>query len=347
MSQDGEKNLEATRRKLDEARKRGEVPRSTDVTSSVVFLGVPALLWVLGRYFVRLFQALWHSAMGAVPQHLQDQQMLVLGEASARFLLMGVLPVAAVALVCGILGAFVQVGPLVAFEQIKPNMARLNPAEGLKRMFAVKNLVNLAKIVLKIALLGGLVYILALGAIEDGVRAGHARPAEILVLVAYILLRMCCWAALIYLIDGRGGLRARALPVHEATAHERGGVPAQSTRTRRATRSMAGRRRAAFFEAAFFGVGERAARSTAVVYSTQYAVALRYDGPGTLPRVLAKGGGHVAARIRQAAADYLIPSAFDSDLAQRLYMSVPLDRPIDRALYSRVADLMRWATGEE
>jgi type III secretion protein U len=55
----------------------------------------------------------------------------------------------------------------------------------------------------------------------------------------------------------------------------------------------------------------------------------------------------VAARIRQAAADYLIPSAFDSDLAQRLYMSVPLDRPIDRALYTRVADLMRWATGEE
>lgn len=346
MSQDGEKNLEATRRKLDEARKRGEVPRSTDVTSSVVFLGVLALLWVLGRYFVRLFQALWHSAMGAVPQHLQDQQMLVLGEASARFLLMGVLPVAAVALVCGILGAFVQVGPLVAFEQIKPNMARLNPAEGLKRMFAVKNLVNLAKIVLKIALLGGLVYILALGAIEDGVRSGHARPAEILVLVAYILLRMCCWAALIYLI------MAVVDYVHERyqfMKQQRMSVE-EYRREHKDTQGdpiMAGRRRVAFFEAAFFGVGERVRVSTAVVYSTQYAVALRYDGPGTLPRVLAKGGGHVAARIRQAAADYLIPSAFDSDLAQRLYMSVPLDRPIDRALYTRVADLMRWATGEE
>lgn len=130
---DSEKNLEATRRKLDDARKRGEVPRSSDVTSAFVFLGVLIALWLLGRYFVRLFQALWLSAMGAIDQHLADQQMLALGEAGARFLLMGVLPIAAIALVCGIVGAFVQVGPLVAFEQIKPQLARLNPAEEIGR----------------------------------------------------------------------------------------------------------------------------------------------------------------------------------------------------------------------
>ncbi|WP_454738051.1 EscU/YscU/HrcU family type III secretion system export apparatus switch protein [Cupriavidus necator] len=341
---DSEKNLEATQRKLDEARKRGEVPRSSDVTSSVVFLGVLAGLWLLGRYFVRLFQALWHSAMGSVPQHLVDQQMLVLGEAGARFLLMGVLPIVAIALVCGIVGAFVQVGPLVAFEQIKPNLARLNPAEGLKRMFAVRNLVNLAKILVKIALLAGLVYVLALGAIEDGVRTGYARPAEILLLVAYIILRMCCWAAVIYLV------MAVVDYVHERyqfMKRQRMSVE-EYRREYKETQGdpiMAGRRRAAFFEAAFFGVGERVRVSTAVVYSTQYAVALRYDGPGTLPKVVAKGSGHVAARIRQAAADYLIPSAFDSELAQRLYLNVPLDRYIDRTLFERVADLMRWAKG--
>ena len=345
MSDSSEKNLEATHRKLEDARKRGEVPRSADVTSAVVFLGVLAVLWVLGRYFVRLFQALWHNAMGAVPQHLQDQQMLVLGEASARLLLMGVLPVAVVALLCGIVGAFVQVGPLVAFDQIKPNLNRLNPAEGLKRMFAVRNLLNLAKILLKIALLAGLVYVLARGAIEDGVRTGHARPAEILVLIAWILLRMCCWAALIFLIVA---VIDYVHERHEFMKQQRMSVE-EYRREHRETQGdpiMAGRRRAAFFEAAFFGVGERVRVSTAVVYSTQYAVALRYDGPGTLPRVLAKGGAQVAARIRQAAADYLIPSAFDSDLAMQLYLKVPLDRPIDRDLFERVAELMRWATGE-
>lgn len=345
MSDSSEKNLEATHRKLGDARRRGEVPRSSDVTSAVVFLGVLAALWVLGRYFVRLFQALWHNAMGAVPQHLQDQQMLVLGEASARLLLMGVLPVAVVALLCGVVGAFLQVGPLVAFEQIKPNLSRLNPAEGLKRMFAPRNLLNLAKILLKIALLAGLVYVLARGAIEDGVRTGHARPAEILVLVAWILLRMCCWAALIFLVMA---VVDYVHERHEFMKQQRMSVE-EYRREHRETQGdpiMAGRRRAAFFEAAFFGVGERVRVSTAVVYSTQYAVALRYDGPGTLPRVLAKGGGQVAARIRQAAADYLIPSAFDSDLAMQLYLKVPLDRPIDRALFGRVAELMRWATGE-
>lgn len=345
MSDSSEKNLEATHRKLEDARRRGEVPRSSDVTSAVVFLGVLAALWVLGRYFVRLFQALWHNAMGAVPQHLQDQQMLVLGEASARLLLMGVLPVAVVALLCGVVGAFLQVGPLVAFEQIKPNLSRLNPAEGLKRMFAPRNLLNLAKILLKIALLAGLVYVLARGAIEDGVRTGHARPAEILVLVAWILLRMCCWAALIFLVMA---VVDYVHERHEFMKQQRMSVE-EYRREHRETQGdpiMAGRRRAAFFEAAFFGVGERVRVSTAVVYSTQYAVALRYDGPGTLPRVLAKGGGQVAARIRQAAADYLIPSAFDSDLAMQLYLKVPLDRPIDRALFGRVAELMRWATGE-
>ncbi|MCG5260459.1 EscU/YscU/HrcU family type III secretion system export apparatus switch protein [Cupriavidus gilardii] len=341
---DSEKNLEATRRKLDDARKRGEVPRSSDVTSAVVFLGVLVGLWLLGRYFVRLFQALWLSAMGSIDRHLADQQMLVLGEAGARFLLMGVLPIAAIALVCGIVGAFVQVGPLVAFEQIKPQLARLNPAEGLKRMFAVRNLVNLLKTVIKIALLGGLIYVLALRAIEDGVRTGYARPADILLLIAHILLMMCCWAAVIYLI------MAVIDYVHERyefMKRQRMSVE-EYRREYKDTQGdpmIAGRRRAAFFEAAFFGVGERVRVSTAVVYSTQYAVALRYDGPGTLPKVVAKGGGQVAARIRQAAADYLIPSAFDSDLAQRLYLTVPLDRFIDRSLFERVADLMRWAKG--
>jgi type III secretion protein U len=109
---------------------------------------------------------------------------------------------------------------------------------------------------------------------------------------------------------------------------------------------MAGRRRAAFQEATYFSVTDRVRYSNAVVYSTRYAVALQYRGEGTLPQVIAKGEGHVAARIRQAAADYVIPSAFDSDLTQRLFEGVPLDRTIDRTLFARVADLMRWAQGD-
>lgn len=340
-----EKQHAPTDHRLRDVRKRGEVVISQDVTAALVFIGVAGSIWVLGpRLFELQRDLLTHSFSGVV---FRDPGTYIaqLLQHTGVILLWSLVPIALVELLCGIAGAFGQVGGLMAWSRINPDMKRLNPAEGLKRMFAMRNLINLVKMILKTLLLGTLMFVVIRSSLNTAVHAGYGTVFGILQVAASLIMTICGWAAVIYIIMAAIDyvhVRYEFMKQNRMSTDE-------IRREHKDTEGdpiLLGRRRAAQQEAAYAGLNDRVGASSAIIYSARIALAVQYRGQKDLPRIIAKGEGHVAAQIRKIAKANLIPMSEDADLAHRIYEEVILDRAVPRYLWPRIAKLLRWAKGQ-
>jgi type III secretion protein U len=338
------KDQKPTPRRLREARRRGDVVFSADVASTAVFAVVVASLWLLGATSFGLLRELWLHATSAELLTRPDDRLPELLHHTARVLLWIALPVTGLAALAGIAGSFFQVGGVVAFSRLKPDVGRLSPTRGLQRMFSTRNLVNLAKVLAKTLLLGVLVALTLRGLLGTALKLGWLAPDAIMAVGARALMGLFGAAVVIY------AALAAVDYVHQRHEHIKS-LRMSIADVRRDHKDAEGdpltraRRRGAHLEAIYAGLGDRVAAASAVIHSARVAVALQYLGERDLPRVIARGQNEVAMRLRELAADARVPLAEDPGLAERLYAEVPLDHPIPRALYAPVATLLRWAQG--
>jgi len=339
------KDQKPTPRRLREARKRGDVVFSADVASTAVFAIVVAALWLLGATSFGLLRELWLHATSAELLTRPDDRLPELLRHTGRVLLWIALPFTGLAALAGIAGSFFQVGGLLAFERLKPDVGRLSPSRGLQRIFSTRNLVNLVKMLVKTLLLALLVGATLRGLLDTALKLGWLAPEAIMAVGAHALLGLFAAATVIY------AALAAVDYVHQHHEHVKG-LRMSIDEVRRDHKDAEGdpltraRRRGGHLEAIYAGLGDRVAASSAVIHSARVAVALQYLGESDLPRVIARGENEVAMRLRELAADARVPLADDAGLAERLYAEVPLDHPIPRALYAPVAKLLRWAHGD-
>ncbi|HEX6706135.1 MAG TPA: EscU/YscU/HrcU family type III secretion system export apparatus switch protein [Albitalea sp.] len=340
-----EKRHAPTPKRLRDARKRGDVAFSVDVSSTVVFVAVVAGLWALGHAAFDALHALWVEATGATLIEAPDAHLAQLLAHAATVLLWGMVPVAALAAVAGMLGSFVQVGGLAVWSRITPNANHLNPVEGLKRIVSMRNLVNLAKMLAKTLLLALLLFVVIRGFLGTAVTLGHGTPAAVMAAGAHALLVTFGWAAVVYAAMAAVDYVHQQ---HEFTKRHRMSFDdvRRERRDAEGDPQIAGRRRAVHAEAVYLSLADRVRAASAVIHSQRVAVALQYLGDKDLPRVIARGEGEVARQIVRLAGEALVPLAEDAGLAERLYDEVPADQPIPRSLYGAVATLLRWAQGD-
>jgi type III secretion protein U len=340
------KDQKPTPRRLREARKRGDVVFSAEVASTAVFIVVVVSLWLLGSTTFGLLRELWLHATSAELLARPDGRIAALLGHTERVLMWTALPIMGLVAVAGIAGSFFQVGGLLAWERIKPDVTRLDPMRGLTRMFSTRNLFNLLKTLAKTVLLAALVALTIRGLLDAALALGHLRPAGIMAAGARALLGLFGWAAAIYAalaaIDyvhvHHETMKSLRMSIDEVRREHKDAEGDPTTRARR---------RGAQMEEIYAGLADRVAAASAVIHSARVAVALQYLGERDLPRVIARGENEIARRIRELAAEALVPLAFDADLAERLHAEVPLDHPIPRALYAPVARLLRWAQGSD
>ena len=335
-----EKDQDPTAKRLRDARKRGEVVFSTDVASTVVFVVVVVSLWLGGQLIYNLLRELWLHATSTTLLTAPEDRFAELLLHTGETLVWGTLPVMAIAAVAGIVGSLFQVGGVAAWERIKPDMNRMNPAEGLARIFSTRSVINLLKMCTKTALLAALMFVVVRGFLDTALKLGYARPEGIMTASAHMVLVAFGWAVVIYAV------MAAVDYVHEH--HEFMKQQRMSIEeVRQEYKEMEGdpinrsRRRSAHFEAVYASLNDRVRASSAVIHSPRVAVALQYLGETDLPRVIARGEGEVAAQIRRFASEGLIPTEFEPALAERIYEEAPEDQPIPRALYAPVAKLLR------
>lgn len=339
-----EKDQKPTPKRLRDARKKGEVVLSRDLSSTVVFIIVIVSLWLVASAIFSMLHELWLHATSTTLLTRPDDRFPELLLHTAEVALWGMIPITLIAALAGFVGSFFQVGGIAAWVRLKPDVNRLNPAEGFKRIFSTRNLVNLLKMCLKTVLIAVLLFVVVSSFLDTAVRLGYGNPSTAMAVGARAVLEVFAWAAVIY-----------ALMSMVDYAHEHYEFMKEQRMSiddlRREHKEVEGdpvnqaRRRSAHFEMVYAGMADRVKAASAVIHSARVAVALQYLGEKDLPRVIARGEGAVAAQIRRFAGESMIPIEFDAGLAERLYEEVPEDQHIPRSLYAPVATLLRWAQG--
>jgi flagellar biosynthetic protein FlhB len=343
QNNDQERTEQATEKRLREAREKGDLPRSRDLSAAMVTLaGAGTLLalrpW-LGTHFRDLMriglsygreQAMGGAAIGAAVTAAGSEALKLLA------------PLFGVALLATLLSPALAGGFAFSTEALKPKPERLNPIEGIKRLVSLRGLVELGKSMLKVILIGGVLAMVLWGArgkllgsgrgnVHDGIGAaldvtGHAALLFAGAL-AIVGLADMLWQRFDY------ARRMRMTRQEQRDEHkETEGNPEIRSRVRGMQQQMAQRR-----------MMQAVPKADVVVMNpTHFAVALRYDDNMRAPRVVAKGLDLVAQRIRSVAGQHEVPLVTAPPLARALYHTTRIGQEIPAALYAAVAQVLAY-----
>ena len=340
----GEKTEQPTQKRLDDARKKGQVARSREVDSALVLLATFAVFRFGGGYMWSSAESLFVDTYADLDRDpLTTELTSVLGAdlVGRGLLLLFPLLVAIVAL--ALLGGIAQTGgPLFSVQALKPQGSRLNPLQGAKRIFASKQaLANLAKSLAKFAVLGGVAGLVLWLRRDElyslGLTAGLLPSLGVLVdlsfqLLLVVTLVVALMAAADYMFqryDFSTQMRMSRQDVKDELRQTEGDphVKAELARLRR---SLLSRVMQTVPEA-----------DVVLVNPTHYAVALRYDpASSNAPVVLAKGARLIAQRIREVAEENGVPVIRNAPLTRALYSAAEVGREIPAELYEAVAEIL-------
>ena len=345
MADDAEKTEAATPKKKEDARKKGQVPQSRDV--STVLLLAAALAGMasplgarLGRMIGELAQRAWGGLL-IRPDSLADYHAVLLHLGLVMALALA--PFALIFVVVGMASNLVQIGWLVSAEALAFKLEKMNPLSGMKRMFSLDRLYELAKAMLRLAVVVVILWWVIGPALPEVFTLMGADLVETL-RVGGRLLELAMWVILALfgvfaVVDyvwqrwqHEKRLRMTKQEVRDETK-QREGDPKVKSRIRQIQREAAQQR---MFEAV-------AEADVVIVNPTHFAVALQYRPEvQASPKVLAKGRNHVALRIRRRAEALGIPIVENPPVAQLLYKTAKIDREIPEDLYQAVAEVLAY-----
>jgi len=249
------------------------------------------------------------------------------------------LPVAVV----GFIASVVQIGFQIHTEAMDLKFNKLNPISGMKRFVSLKSMVELGKSIIKILIVGSIAYLLVKSEMQEFPLLIHQEVGQILVFIARVALKVCFFVCLALVV------LAVIDYVYQRWQHEQDlkmtkqevkdelkqtyGDPKVKARIRGVQMEMARRR-----------MMEAVSEADAVITNpTHLAIALKFDAREMIaPRVLAKGSGHIAQRIREVATDHQITIVEEKPLAQAMFKMVDIGEYIPAELYRAVAEVLAY-----
>lgn len=337
MSEDREDRTEAaTPRRLERAAEQGDVPVSREASTFAAFAAAAGATAVLANSGGHAFAWFRQSLAGAGHDRVEFLFPAL------RALATAVLLPAALALTAAASATLLQTGFLIHGGALAPQLDRISPLRGIKRLASPETLVQAAKAVLRVLLLG-YVLVLALRPMLPGLPALlHTPPAGLLAIlppVMWRLLAMLGGAQIIFVVFDIFWVRARHAAKLRMTKQEvrdehkeTDGNPLVRQRLRQLRAARAKRRMMAEVQ-----------RATVVVTNpTHYAVALAYArGSATAPRLVAKGVDEVAARIREEARNHRVPIVANPPLARALFR-LELETEIPPEHFKAVAEIVAY-----
>lgn len=341
---DLERTEPASQKRLDEARERGQVPRSPELTTFAVLLAAGGSMMFLGRDLVHSLESVMASsltldrAVAFTPQlmmtRLHDAMALALLSFAPYFLVVLLVAMAAPLLVSGW---------LFTLDAVAPQFSRINPVSGLKRIFSTHGLVELAKAIAKTLVIGGVaVWIMnreiepILGLLAEPSRSAMGHLGDLLVVAFLFVVGAFALVVVIdvpfQIWDHHRQLRMTKEEVKQEFK-ESEGDPQIKARIRQLQREQARRRM----------MSEVPKADVVVTNPTHFAVALRYrEGTMRAPVVVAKGSERVAERIIELARENAVPVLRAAPLARALHAHGELQREIPAALYGAVAEVLAY-----
>jgi flagellar biosynthesis protein FlhB len=340
----GERTEEPSQKRLTEARERGQVPRSRELTNFATMIGGSAtLVAISGSLAGRMSQMMRHG-LSIDPQRLQDPQGMLtsLGDAAVSAVV-ALLPVFGTVIALVFLASLLLGGWNFSMQAMAPDFSRLSPLSGIKRLFGLRGASELGKALLKCVVIGGVCAAIVTSIFGDVLSLARMEPRAAISrgagLMSWSFVWLCASLALVALVDVplqlfqfKRGLRMTRQELRDE-AKESDGRPETKQRIRQMQQQLARRRM----------MHKVPTADVVIVNPTHFAVALKYD-PKQMraPRVLAKGVDLVAANIRRIAEEHRVPVFESPKLARALYRSTDLNKEIPAGLYVAVAQVLSY-----
>jgi flagellar biosynthetic protein FlhB len=339
-----ERTEEPTERRLQEARKKGQVPRSKELNTMLSLLLASIALLVFGGYISQNLMQI--SVEGfSIPRELafDTAQLPFQFMYMASQALLALSPFMAIMLVSVFAGPLLMGGWSFSLEAISFKLEKLDPIKGLARIVSLKSLVELTKALAKFVLLLGAAILVFFSIDQQLLSLSSMTPKaaglEAATILVQVLLILSATTILIVALDvpfelwnHSKQLRMTKQEIKDEMK-ETDGNPQVKQRIRTLQRQLAEGRMMEDVKTA----------DVVITNPTHYAVALQYlDRPGSAPKVLAKGKDLTALRIRSIAADCDIPIFEAPPLARALYRSTEIGYEIPHVLYMAVARVLAY-----
>ncbi|MES9940808.1 MAG: flagellar biosynthesis protein FlhB [Candidatus Thiodiazotropha sp. 6PLUC2] len=339
-----EKTEQPSSKRLDDAKRKGQVPRSRELNSMAVTLGGVICLVIMSGSVGDSMSQMMSDGFVITREQIFDINAMSqsLGEGVAKAFI-AIVPYFLLVIVAAILSSVALGGFSISAESMTPKLSKLSPLKGLKRMFSAKSLVEMLKAMAKFLFIGGTT-ILLLRATLDQYLALHnmeITPAlqHLSALIGWSVILMSATLILIAAIDvpfqlweHKRQLKMTRQEVRDEMK-ETEGRPEVKGRIRQLQREMAQRRM----------MQEVPQADVIVTNPTHYAVALKYDPEAMhAPKLVAKGADLVAQNIRKVGAEHKVPVVESPVLARAIFFHTELNTFIPAGLYMAVARLLAY-----
>lgn len=331
--------------KLREARKRGQVSKSLEINSLLLLSAALLVIYGMGERIVTQQLMLCRDLLSNAHQlSLNGATAIGLFAHFFESLLKILWPFLGAVVVTGILANLFQTGPVFSFFPLKPDMNRLNPVNGFKRLFSKKLLFESIKTVIKMAVFSLVIYF-AIVALLPGVMAmidmdPQVYPALLLDHgrgLYYKLLLVVLLVALVDLVYSRWDFGRQMRMSRRELKEEikrRDGDPQVRARRRQLQKEAVKRA----------GAVRRVPEADVLITNpTRLAIALKYErGVMATPQLIAKGAGDLAAKLREVARRHNVPIVENRSLAKALFTGIGIGEGIPEELFPAVAKILAW-----
>lgn len=340
---DLEKTEEPTGRRIEQAREKGQVPQSRELGTFLVLIVGAASLWSTGGWVAERSVAIGRNAFFIDERAVREPaQMLVKLTSTASEALLTFAPILGLLLIAALLSPMILNAWIFSGEKLMPKFERLSPMAGIGRMFSWNSLIELVKALLKAGLVGGVassliwskreeIFSLLMEPLDTGI--AHAGN-----MVMFCFLVLVSTLALVVLID----VPFQLWQYFDKLKMTKDEVK-QESKEMQGDPQVKGRIRSLQMEAARRRMMTAIPNADIIVTNpTHYAVALSYKSGMGAPKVVAKGTGDIALKIREIAAENGVPLVEAPPLARALHRHTELDREIPAALYTAVAEVLAY-----
>ncbi|WP_348675923.1 flagellar biosynthesis protein FlhB [uncultured Abyssibacter sp.] len=338
-----DKTEKATPKRLKDARKKGQIARSKELTTLVLVGAAGVAVLMLGSWIAGRFAAWMQGLLSIDAATLRNRSLFdALADAwvAAHWI---IAPFLAICVVAAVAGPLLLGGWSLSGQALIPDTSRLNPIKGIGRMFSLNALMELGKGVAKTALLGGIAVLYLMTQTDDllalAVQPVNQAMSGGLASAAFVLVPLCIGLFLIAAVDAPFQVFNHAKQLRMTKQEVRDELKEMEGRP-----EVKGRIRELQQAAARGRMMEAVPDADVIVTNpTHFAVALKYDtGKDRAPRVVAKGVDHIAAVIRTLGKEHRVPIVEAPPLARVLYRTVDLECEIPSTLYRAVAQVLTY-----
>lgn len=341
--QEQDRSEQATPFKLREAKKRGQVPKSLEVNSWLVLASFLLVLFIWGNSMIREMAHVSRTVFSYAGKlsYTPDALVLWLGEVFVAIAFI-VAPIIVVIAVVAVLMNFFQTGPIFSFHPLKPDFKKINPATGFKRIFSIRTVYETFKSLIKLALFGAIVYFFIINLLPVTMGFIHVDPdAYPFLMLEHIedlimqLVALLLFIALIDLVYSRRDFSDKMKMSRREVKDEvkrREGDPQVRAKMKELQREASKRAQS---------VSKVPDADVLITNPTHRAIAIKYEREQmSAPRVLSKGAGDMALKMREVARRHGVPIVENRTLARALFRKVEIDHEIPNIFFAEVARIL-------